>query len=370
MPDKMHLALVAAQSYFRRMKRIVYFFAACLLLHARACLASAGRMIHATAAAAAVASKQEAEENYNTLKGHVDELIAAQEDMQKHLQALSKEIADLRAEMSKPSGNYASQDDLKALSQALQEMDKKREADKDLILKEMEKLAKAVSAPPPSHGNPRPPPSESGTSTPNVDQNGYYYTIKRDDTLSLIAQAYREQGIRVSTKQIVDANPNVNPAKLVSRNEDFHPCAQRQRAQAHQKPIAYASACSRWHTLFGCFFAPLLLFYVLTGWYQTVYHDRLKSPGDAETLGEKLRTVHVDQIYPTNREVSHPSYPKLFQAMVVIMAIALVTTSPARNFSGISVHTRKQWTDLGFTFAWYILVPMALLWLWASSVRK
>ncbi len=38
---------------------------------------------------------------------------------------------------------------------------------------------------------------------------------KKDDTLSLIAQAYREQqGIKVTTKQIADANPNVNPAKL------------------------------------------------------------------------------------------------------------------------------------------------------------
>ena len=82
----------------------------------------------------------------------------------------------------------------------------------------------------------------------------------------------------------------------------------------------------RLHTYLGAFFAPLLLFYVLTGWYQTVYHDRLKSPGDAETIGEHLRTVHVDQIYPTDRERSHPSSPKLFQALVVVMAIALVVT--------------------------------------------
>lgn len=117
----------------------------------------------------------------------------------------------------------------------------------------------------------------------------------------------------------------------------------------------------RIHTYLGCFFAPLLLFYVLTGWYQTVYHDRLKSPGDAETIGERLRTIHVDQIYPTNREVSHPSSPKLFQALVVVMAIALVTTV----ILGIILafrSTRKSWPVwvslmLGF------LIPMALLWL-------
>src|SRR5215831_8996691 len=82
----------------------------------------------------------------------------------------------------------------------------------------------------------------------------------------------------------------------------------------------------RLHTYLGVFFAPLLLFYVLTGWYQTVVHDRLKSPGDAETLAQHLRTIHVDQIYPTNKGLSHPSSPKMFQWMVVTMAIALTVT--------------------------------------------
>jgi hypothetical protein len=120
-------------------------------------------------------------------------------------------------------------------------------------------------------------------------------------------------------------------------------------------------ALRRWHTYLGCFFAPLLLFYVLTGWYQTVYHDRLKSPGDAETIGERLRTVHVDQVYPTNREVSHPSSPKLFQALVVVMAIALVVTV----ILGVILAFRSirnpwpVWLSLVLGF----LVPIALLWI-------
>jgi hypothetical protein len=117
----------------------------------------------------------------------------------------------------------------------------------------------------------------------------------------------------------------------------------------------------RIHTYLGCFFAPLLLFYVLTGWYQTIYHDRLKSPGDAETLGEHLRTIHVDQIYPTTHEFSHPSSPKLFQILVVIMAAALTVTvilGVVLAFKSI----RKPWPvwlslTLGF------LVPIGLLWL-------
>jgi len=30
----------------------------------------------------------------------------------------------------------------------------------------------------------------------------------------------------------------------------------------------------RVHLYLGCFFAPLLIFYVVTGWYQTVNPDR------------------------------------------------------------------------------------------------
>jgi glycerol uptake facilitator-like aquaporin len=117
----------------------------------------------------------------------------------------------------------------------------------------------------------------------------------------------------------------------------------------------------RIHTYLGCFFAPLLLFYVLTGWYQTVNHDRLKSPAEAETLVQRLRTVHVDQIYPTDREVTRPSSPKMFQVLVVAMAVALVTTV----LLGIVLAFRSTrnrwpvWVSLILGFA----VPAALLWI-------
>ena len=56
----------------------------------------------------------------------------------------------------------------------------------------------------------------------------------------------------------------------------------------------------RTHLYLGCFFAPLLLFYVATGWYQTVTVDRRKGLGEAETWIDRMRSVHVDQIYPAD----------------------------------------------------------------------
>src|SRR5437867_5441099 len=49
----------------------------------------------------------------------------------------------------------------------------------------------------------------------------------------------------------------------------------------------------------GCFFAPLLIFYVATGWYQTVNPDRRKGVADSNDLISRLNRVHVEQYYPT-----------------------------------------------------------------------
>ncbi len=179
--------------------------------------------------AAEVAARQEAEENYKTLSAHVDDLLAAQADQEKRLQAMAKEIADLRDQSGKPAGNYASQDDLKRLADAIQEIDKKREADKELILHEIAKLGKTISTgssrtttkPQPIDESDRTPIPAAGTGTDN--QNGYNYVIKKGDSYSVIAQTYREQGIKVSADQIEKANPGVDPTKLRVGQKIFIP---------------------------------------------------------------------------------------------------------------------------------------------------
>ena len=81
------------------------------------------------------------------------------------------------------------------------------------------------------------------------------------------------------------------------------------------------------HLYLGVFFTPLLLFFIGTGWFQTVNPDRLKSPGEAESLVQKLRVVHTDQIYPETGALRQGGSPKLFQALVVVMSVALIVTT-------------------------------------------
>jgi len=114
----------------------------------------------------------------------------------------------------------------------------------------------------------------------------------------------------------------------------------------------------RIHLYLGVFFAPLLLFFVCTGWYQ-MFHDRQKNPGEGGSWVDRLSDVHVDQIYFSDSALSFS--PQLFQFLVVSMSISLILTV----ILGIVLAFRSLrqrwliWVSLGMG----ILLPVLLLWL-------
>lgn len=115
------------------------------------------------------------------------------------------------------------------------------------------------------------------------------------------------------------------------------------------------------HLHLGVFFTPMLLFFIGTGWFQTVNRDRLKSPSEAETLVQKLRVVHTDQIFPETGALRQKASPRLFQSLVVGMSVALILTTLlglvlAFRFS------RSTW-QVGLSLALGALAPVLVLWL-------
>lgn len=115
-----------------------------------------------------------------------------------------------------------------------------------------------------------------------------------------------------------------------------------------------------WHLYLGVFFAPLLLFFIGTGWYQIQNRDRLKDPSEAETLVQKFRVVHTDQIYPSEQEFKRRSSPKWFGALVGTMSAAMMITTVlglvlAFRFS------RNPWPAC-LALGLGILVPILVLW--------
>jgi len=157
------------------------------------------------------------EERLNKLSGQIEDVIATQRAQQKQLDALSREIESLRDRLSKPTAAYATPEDLKRLADALRDVDRKRMEDSERISAQLARLGKTLAAPPPTQ---KPKPSTAAgsetatTDKPPKEEKGFEYTIQSGDTLSVIVQAYKEKNIKVSTDQILKANPGLKPEKL------------------------------------------------------------------------------------------------------------------------------------------------------------
>jgi LysM repeat protein len=169
------------------------------------------------------------QQQIDKLYGQIQDLIEAQAAQTKRIEALEKQVSDLGDKLNQPAaaGDSASADDLKKLAAQVQEIDKKRQADNDLILKQIEKLGKVSGG---STGHKSSPTVSTATSTDNSTtpsasgpQKGYDYTIAANDTVSAIAKAYRAQGVKVTSAQILAANPGLNPNSLIVGKKIFIP---------------------------------------------------------------------------------------------------------------------------------------------------
>ncbi len=169
----------------------------------------------------------------------IDKLNGSIQDLQDALATRDKEIADLTKQVNELSdkvntpavNNSASADDLKALAAQVQEIDKKRQDDRELILKQIEQLGK-VSGGSTSGGHKSSSTTSTKTSDPTagnpgpaVPQKGYDYVVKDGETLGAILKAYRAQGVKVTLTQFKAANPKINPDVLTPGQKIFIPDA-------------------------------------------------------------------------------------------------------------------------------------------------
>jgi hypothetical protein len=115
----------------------------------------------------------------------------------------------------------------------------------------------------------------------------------------------------------------------------------------------------RAHLYLGVFFAPLLLFFIATGWYQTLYTNRNKSLGEQQTWIDKLTSIHVDSIYPA--ESANTFSPTLFRVLVVAMAVALIVTVLIGVYLAFKT-LRVKW-PVWAALVLGVLVPVLCLWL-------
>ena len=150
------------------------------------------------------------EEQLNRLRGEIATLQTANVDLQKRLSEVLKELQELRVQSAKPTGNYAGADDVKQLAEAIKEVDRKRAADRELILAQLEKLSKVAASAP-------------VVSTRPSAERGYEYVVQSGDTISAIVQAYRDQGVKVTVDDVLKANDGLKPTTLKVGQKIFIP---------------------------------------------------------------------------------------------------------------------------------------------------
>ena len=138
---------------------------------------------------------------------------------------MAKEIESLREQLIKPSVSYPSHDDLRRLAKTIEEVDRKRLEDYDKIRAELLKLGKTLAAPTPTPKKSAPTPANDTSDNPKSSppSKGFEYVIEKNDSLSAIVKAYAEKNIKVTTEQILKANPGLDPNRLRVGKKIFIP---------------------------------------------------------------------------------------------------------------------------------------------------
>lgn len=161
------------------------------------------------------------EERLNKLAGQIEDLRAGQDALHKQVEALLKEFENLREQTGKPSGNYAAQEDLKRVADAVKEVDQKRIDDAEKIRVELLNLRKGLLASPP----PKKPVTPASPDVPASDkpEKGFEYIVQTGDTLSTIVKGCRAKNVNVTVDQILKANPDLKPEKMRVGQKIFIP---------------------------------------------------------------------------------------------------------------------------------------------------
>lgn len=166
------------------------------------------------------AEREEMEANYKRMSLRVEQMEDTLQNQQKRIATLVEEIHNLREHVDKlraKGESTATQDSIKQLAEKIEEVDKKRIADNELISKKLGNLGKELATTLVPKTTPLPPPVKTEKTSPTVNEppeKSFAYQIKDGDTLSRIVTDLRAQGWKVTQKQVMDINPSLNWSRL------------------------------------------------------------------------------------------------------------------------------------------------------------
>jgi hypothetical protein len=113
------------------------------------------------------------------------------------------------------------------------------------------------------------------------------------------------------------------------------------------------------HTWLGVFFSPLLLLFIVTGWWQTYATDDTKDHGPVNAFLARLSDIHTSDYFK-----HHPGEPHAsghFKVYVSLMAVVLIVTILLGLALACQNGRQAGWAVLAFGLG--VLVPVLILWL-------
>jgi hypothetical protein len=113
------------------------------------------------------------------------------------------------------------------------------------------------------------------------------------------------------------------------------------------------------HTWLGVFFSPLLLLFIVTGWWQTFATDETKDHGAANAFMARLSDIHTDDYFKHHAGEPHAS--DHFKLLVGAMAATLIVTILLGIVLACLAPRKTRWTVLALGLG--VLVPVVILWL-------
>lgn len=171
----------------------------------------------------AVAEREDAQERYRRVSAKIEDLENAIQTYNQQFQKMEAEIHRLRNELSKGREGAPDASALSEIRRKIEIVDRAREADQENVMKEFARLRKellgTLTKPPKSN-------STSPTPLPQATEKGFEYSIRDGDTLAKLVFALNKQGVKVTQKQIEQANPGTKWNQLQVGKKIFIPAAQ------------------------------------------------------------------------------------------------------------------------------------------------
>ena len=137
----------------------------------------------------------------------------------------------------------------------------------------------------------------------------------------------------------------------------------------------------RIHLFLGCFFTPLLLLYLLSGFYFVLKPARQKDDGEAQTFLQKIWWVHTAQEYPRTTaplDIEAENQPRTltdweadtraFKILIYIMVVGAVATMTLGIV--LAIRTTKDKRPVYLSLALGVLLPCVILWFSQKQVTK